>query len=87
MVQAARANSVGALFVFLHLLECHAERIGESGLAQIEHEPTHPHATTNVLVSEVEQLFHLSYPDVKFEPLRSSAVRIAGGGPASVRAA
>ena len=50
MVQAACANPIGALFVFLYLLEGYAERIGKRRLAHIEHEPAHADTTADVFI-------------------------------------
>jgi hypothetical protein len=44
VLQAAGADPVGPLLVFLDLLECQPEGVGNIGLAHIEHETPHSHA-------------------------------------------
>jgi hypothetical protein len=50
MLQAAGADAIGALLVFLNLLECQAEGVGNIGLTHVEHEPAHAQAAADVLV-------------------------------------
>ena len=54
MLQAAGADAIGALLVFLNLLECQAKGVGNIGLAHIEHEPAHAQAAADVLVYRIE---------------------------------
>ena len=44
LLQTAGADPVGALFVFLNLLERHPDRGGEIGLAHVERDAPHPAA-------------------------------------------
>jgi hypothetical protein len=53
MLQAASADAVRALFIFLHLLECQTERIAEIGLGHAEHQAAHAHSFSDVGVSRV----------------------------------
>ena len=57
LLQAARADPVGALFVFLHLLKRQAKSIAEFLLAHSEHHAAHAHAAADVLVDRVRCLF------------------------------
>src|SRR4029450_6661807 len=50
VLQPAGTHAVGALLVFLHLLEREAERGGELRLAHAEHQATHADAAAHVLV-------------------------------------
>ena len=58
VLEAARADSICTLFVFLHLLERQAKGMPEFLLAHAEHQPAHAHTSANVLVGGVWQLFH-----------------------------
>ena len=50
MLQAARADTVRALFVLLNLLECQPKRFCDFFLRDIEHEAPHTQAGANVFV-------------------------------------
>jgi pilus assembly protein Flp/PilA len=41
VLQAARANAVRPLLIFLHLLECDAQRVTKLRLAHVEHHSAH----------------------------------------------
>ena len=56
LLQAAGANAVGALFVFLHLLKRQPERVAQFLLAHAEHHPSHAHAAADVLVDRIRRL-------------------------------
>ena len=56
LLQPARADAIGALLVFLHLLKCKPERIAELLLAHAEHHAAHAHAAADVLVDRVRGL-------------------------------
>ena len=56
--EAAGADSIDAVLVFLHLLERHAERVGKLGLAHAQHEAAHAHAIADVLVGRVSWFSH-----------------------------
>src|ERR1700676_3628955 len=63
MLQAARADAVRSLLIFLHLLERDAERLAQRRLAHAEHHAAHAHPAAHVLVDWVEGLFgHLPCP-------------------------
>jgi hypothetical protein len=53
LLQSAGPDAVGALLVFLHLLEGDAERIAQFRLAHCKHLAAHAHAAANVLVGGV----------------------------------
>jgi hypothetical protein len=53
LLQTAGADAVGALFVFLKLLERHPDRGGEIGLAHVEREAPHPDTAAYVLVDGI----------------------------------
>jgi hypothetical protein len=55
-LQPARANTIGPLLVFLHLLERKTERIAELPLAHGEHQPPHAHPAADVLVDGIRHL-------------------------------
>ena len=60
VLQAAGADPIGPLLVFLDLLESQPEGVRHVGLAHIEHETPHAHATTDMLVDRIERaLTHL----------------------------
>jgi hypothetical protein len=50
LLQPARSDAVGALLVFLHLLEGETEPIGQLLLAHCKHHAAHAHPTANMLV-------------------------------------
>src|SRR5580692_801158 len=54
VLQAAGADAIGALLVFLDLLECQAKGVGNIGLTHIEHETAHAQAAADVLVYRIE---------------------------------
>jgi hypothetical protein len=56
LLQPARSDAVGALLVFLHLLEREAERIAQSPLAHCKHPTAHAHPAADVLVDGVRGL-------------------------------
>ena len=56
LLQAARADPVRALLVFLHLLKGQAERVAELLLTHAEHHPTHTHPRAHVLVRRIGRL-------------------------------
>jgi hypothetical protein len=51
LLQAACANSIRALFIFLYLLECQAERFAELRLGPSKHHAAHAHSTSHMFVS------------------------------------
>ena len=53
MLQAAGADAVRPLFIFLQLLERHSERIGYIRLGHAEHQAPRAHALSDVSVSRV----------------------------------
>jgi hypothetical protein len=61
VLEAAGANAVGALLVFLNLLERQPERFGYVGLAHVEHKPAHPNATADMLVYGINLRDHSCY--------------------------
>src|SRR5258705_3530259 len=64
VLQAARADAVGALLVFLHLLEGDLERLSQLLLAHAEHLAAHPQAAAYVLVDRIWRLHGLSCDEV-----------------------
>src|SRR4030088_3712432 len=60
VLQAARTDAVGALLVFLHLLERDLERLAQLLLAHAEHLPAHPQPAAYVLVDRIWRLHGLS---------------------------
>src|SRR5664280_693330 len=61
MLQPAGADAVGALLVFLHLLEGEAEGVAELFLTHFEHHPAHAHARADMLIRQVGYFFlHLA---------------------------
>jgi hypothetical protein len=61
VLQSTRADAIGALLVFLHLLEREAKRVAELPLAHAKHHPPHAHPAANVLVDEIGGLLgHLA---------------------------
>jgi hypothetical protein len=80
MPQATRANAVGALFVFLHLLERQVERVSEFRLGQTKHQATHAHPFSDVGVNWVRSfLRHHCFPqtDSNHQPLRLPCSRLS----------
>src|ERR1044072_1573864 len=59
LLKPARADAVGALLVFLHLLECQAEPIGELLLAHAKHHSAHADTRPHMLVGWVRLFFVL----------------------------
>ena len=57
LLQPARANTVCALLVFLHLLERQTERVPQLLLAHRKHHPAHAHPATHVPVDGIWGLF------------------------------
>jgi hypothetical protein len=57
-VKAAGADAVGALLVFLDLLECQAQTVRQLHLGEVEHKSTHADTTTDMLVYRVMLLVH-----------------------------
>jgi hypothetical protein len=55
-VQAARADPVRTLFIFLHLLERNAEHVAELCLGHAKHQPAHAHSASHVLVNRVSSV-------------------------------
>ena len=53
MLQAAGADAVGALLVFLHLLERQAEGVAKLLLAHAQHHPAHADACANMLIGRI----------------------------------
>jgi hypothetical protein len=49
-LKAACTDAVGAVFVFLDLLECEAERIAEPSLTDGQHLAPHADAATDVAI-------------------------------------
>jgi hypothetical protein len=62
VLQAARADSVDAFFVFLDLLKRDAERVCELRLAHVEHEAAHAYAGADVLIGRVSWFSHGAAP-------------------------
>jgi hypothetical protein len=60
VMEAARADPICTLLVFLYLLECQAKGIPELRLAHAEHHPAHAHTSAHVLVSRVGDLLRHS---------------------------
>ena len=56
LLQPARSDAVGAVLVFLHLLEGESERIAQFRLAHCKHLAAHAHAAADVLVGGVRGL-------------------------------
>jgi len=56
LLQSAGPDAVGAILVFLHLLEGEAERVSQLFLAHCHHLAAHPHPAANVLVGGVRGL-------------------------------
>src|SRR3954463_11101499 len=50
MLEAARANPVGAFFVLLDLLESQPKRVGKVCLCHVQHHATHADLGTDVLI-------------------------------------
>ncbi len=58
-MKAAGANTVGALFVLLDLLERHPQTIRQLNLSEVEHKPTHADTAANMLIYRVMPLVSL----------------------------
>jgi hypothetical protein len=67
LMKAAGADAVGALIVFLHLLERQSQTIGQLRLTEVEHKSTHADAAANMVVYRVTPL-------VQWHPLPSTAL-------------
>lgn len=52
-MQPARANTIGALFIFLYLLEAYSELVAKRLLAHVQHQPAHPHPAPDILVDRI----------------------------------
>jgi hypothetical protein len=52
-LKPARAYTVRAFLVFLHLLERQAQRVAELFLTHIQHQSTHPHAAAHVFIGGI----------------------------------
>jgi len=61
-LQAAGADAVRAFFIFLHLLERHAERVAEIRLGHIKHQAAHANALPHVFVSRMYSILRHSSP-------------------------
>jgi hypothetical protein len=53
VLQAARADAVHAILVFLHLLKTDTEPIAERRLTHVQHDPAHTYPAANMLVGGV----------------------------------
>ena len=53
LLQPAGADAIGALLVFLHLLESYVERVGQFALAEADHQTAHPDPRPDVTVDRV----------------------------------
>jgi hypothetical protein len=82
VLQAAGADAIGPLLVFLDLLERQPEGVSEIGLAHIELEPPHTHAAANMLVDRIEgALGHRSTTGLlNLARLRRGAMRPGSAG-------
>ena len=60
-MQAARADAVGALFVFLHLLERDAEFVGERRLAEAKLQAPDANARANENIGLCRAMFHMAF--------------------------
>ena len=60
-MQAARSDAVGALFVFLHLLEGNAQFVGEGGLAEAELQAPDANARANENIGLCRAMFHMAF--------------------------
>src|ERR1041385_7285470 len=85
LLQPARANPVGALFVFLDLLEREAERVAELLLTHAPHHAAHADAAPDMLVDRVRRLlghpallWNLDAPHNLMHAARESNAGIAG---------
>jgi hypothetical protein len=58
LMKTAGANAVGALLVFLDLLEGQFESVRQLHLSEVEHKSTHADAGTNVVVYRVRPPVH-----------------------------
>jgi hypothetical protein len=63
VLQTACADSIGTLFIFLHLLEREPKGSAKSSLTHPEHLPAHSHATAHMLVNCIWQFCHLATYD------------------------
>src|SRR6516225_6036557 len=57
LLKTTRADPVGALLVFLNLLESQTERVAELLLAHSQHHPAHANPASDMLVGWVGRLF------------------------------
>ena len=65
LVEAAGADAVGALLVFLNLLESQAERLTELFLTHAEHDAAHADTAADILVNRVGRFGgHLDTPGI-----------------------
>jgi hypothetical protein len=64
MLETAGTDAVGALLVFLHLLEGQSQTIRQLRLTEVEHKSTHADAATNMVVYRVTPLIHCCPLDV-----------------------
>jgi len=62
VLQSAGADAIGALLVFLELLERQAEGVRDIGLAHIKHETPHSQAAADMLVGGIDSFFWHSVP-------------------------
>src|SRR3954451_20812410 len=74
LLDAARADPVCALLVFLNLLESQAQSFTELFLAHAQHDAAHPHATADIFVNRVGRFRHfLSPPNTTFGAIRNAS--------------
>src|SRR5208283_3072081 len=62
MLETTGADPIRAFFVFLDLLECHAEKLAEPALAHAKHRPAHPQPRADVHVDYVGRFGHQLAP-------------------------
>lgn len=60
MRQPARADPVGALFVFLYLLKREPESVAELFLADAEFNPVQTHTSADMRVNRVEEFLTIA---------------------------
>lgn len=58
LLEPARADAIGALLVFLHLLEGQPQRFAELLLAHFQQDALHAHAASDMPVYRIGRLLH-----------------------------
>ena len=60
-LKAARANAIGAFFIFLHLLKGKAKREAQLFLRHAKYGAAHTNAAANMLINRIRRSAHAQY--------------------------